>query len=1624
MSSDTGILDRLRFRDGASQQQRDARALDPDSFALDERSLRDLLEFARQYAGTLLYYNSNNEAAGDWSAFLDGNPDEMIAFLQSPAALDHDPNKKARYAQPHLALFLTFLALLQRAQVQMNGITRRQLDFYYQQALGFQQKTGAADHVHILAELEEETEEVLIPRGTQLYAGEDAAGEAILYQTEEHLLANQARISQLMTLHVDKEVIDVAGIREQETSKDPVQLRNTFWETLKLVYREPGTENTPRKFLFDNVRKIWSDNFEIFDTGTEELDTGSVEVLDKLYDLITGENGLHIRISAFQRVVELFEAWRNPLNWRRAQNQSPVQPGGGVKPFFKGGINDYLRKAGRLPADFNFADYLDFHQNLKIALGIDVDGRPQKVDNSGALVADSSKENIFKNLDDVNNLYDLYFRYLIQKKTGDGTIDDNVSEAIAALHFVDDAYGSAEKHKDFEQMMKLRMSTLEYIKEILHILGTAGKRGGSSDLLDAGTVKELHDLDVPGNLHLFYSKGRTLASFINYLCNPENSNLLKNNMTNNADDIFRYYFFFLSDLETYFKMPMEDYYFIRNLYKPDQQGNWSAKTPVWKWRRADELLQKAHRDLSGPPAIPEIIRWRDFYVARDATMVEVPGFNTGDNLPRWKTFGKLPNPRIPTDVKYLEAGALGFVFATPALSLQEGIRTLTLDLSFQERGFELDKIKAFIKDWAGKKAKVVDVNQPAIDLTHTILRPFSIEISTGKKWIPAPEWTEFTLNTITKTIHIKFVLNEETAPLAPVDDPAYPAAWPALKLMLNREEVTLPTGAKGTTLPFYTLFRTLLLREVKLSIAVKGLSGIQVQNQLGSIDLNSPFEPFGPAPQVGSRFYIAHPELAAQRLDALTLHLDWNNAQNLETYYAPYKALGKALKIPGLDTAAFPFKIGVSLREAHRGLDLPLFAIDVSGNPTDAEGVPLPVGTSPTAEHPFALSGKSPDHLKWTAGKGKDAPVFSPNQVPYVQRPLPNMADDILQSDRYVQVSLHAPDLLHRRYASLLGMAGANGAIVTEVLKVKDQKSIQLRGLPATGLAAAAFTVTNALNNTILDVSKYNETDKQLTLLNNATDDPPVEVSYRTLHLPEPYTPVLNGLTVDYETSVTAKFTEWKETRNAKSSISAAFLKEATADPVTSNGPVQLLHLQPFGVNDLTKNGQWVITGTQELKDDKGEVTGKNITEQLFFRFLPNFEDEGQLFLGIEDLRPPQNLTLLFQLAEGSSNPDFPPARVEWAYLSGHRWTALGNARILSDSTNGLLNSGIMRLAIPADASLQHSLMPAGLHWLRATVGRHSESLGDTIAIHTQALRAVRLDQGPDADHYGATLPAQTITEPYEPIPGLLHFEQPYSSFGGKPAEQAPAFYRRVSERLRHKNRALTIWDYERLVLEQFPEIYKVKALATDMLDAGAPPGAVTVVVIPDIRSRRPFDPFEPKVSQTQLMDIQAFLQRAAPPFVRVQVQNPRFHYLKVRVAVRFGDMNNFGFYADRLEREIKQFLSPWAFDEAGEITFGRNVSLSVLVHFIENRQYVDYIDPPTLFLRERQASDGSFNTLQIGGTIQLQGPDIIFVSEPEHLIEPLDDTIDPRERNRSGIGYAMIDLDFQVKPQSPSSGI
>src|SRR6185369_12320948 len=72
-------------------------------------------------------------------------------------------------------------------------------------------------------------------------------------------------------------------------------------------------------------------------------------------------------------------------------------------------------------------------------------------------------------------------------------------------------------------------------------------------------------------------------------------------------------------------------------------------------------------------------------------------------------------------------------------------------------------------------------------------------------------------------------------------------------------------------------------------------------------------------------------------------------------------------------------------------------------------------------------------------------------------------------------------------------------------------------------------------------------------------------------------------------------------------------------------------------------------------------------------------QEEGTLYIGIEKAVPLENLSLLFQFAEGSADDedDDPPA-IHWTYLHYNEWKPLKGENLVSDGTFGFQVTGIV----------------------------------------------------------------------------------------------------------------------------------------------------------------------------------------------------------------------------------------------------------------------------------------------------------------------------------------------------------
>lgn len=343
----------------------------------------------------------------------------------------------------------------------------------------------------------------------------------------------------------------------------------------------------------------------------------------------------------------------------------------------------------------------------------------------------------------------------------------------------------------------------------------------------------------------------------------------------------------------------------------------------------------------------------------------------------------------------------------------------------------------------------------------------------------------------------------------------------------------------------------------------------------------------------------------------------------------------------------------------------------------------------------------------------------------------------------------------------------------------------------------------------------------------------------------------------------------------------------------------------------------------------------------------------GELYIGIEGADNLQNISLLIQVLEGSENKQTPTflgnQGVKWEIMASNYWKELDSTLLLKNTTDNFLQTGLVQFKVPKEATDDNTRLPAGKFWLRASMLKSFDAVCQIIGIHSQVGTAMFVDNNNELSHLEKGLEAETITKLFQRSAQIKGVEQPYNSFGGVPEESDANYYQRVSERLRHKNRAITLWDYEHIVLEEFKDLFRVKCLNHTSPTSFTAPGHVSLIVIPDTVNKNVFNRFEPRVSTAFLNRIDTFISKLTSLHVNVHVENPVYEEVKVSTLVKFREGLDETLYLIQLNEDIIKFLSPWAFDESQQVDFGRSLHISVLINYLEKLEYVDYLQDVTM---------------------------------------------------------------------------
>ncbi len=270
-----------------------------------------------------------------------------------------------------------------------------------------------------------------------------------------------------------------------------------------------------------------------------------------------------------------------------------------------------------------------------------------------------------------------------------------------------------------------------------------------------------------------------------------------------------------------------------------------------------------------------------------------------------------------------------------------------------------------------------------------------------------------------------------------------------------------------------------------------------------------------------------------------------------------------------------------------------------------------------------------------------------------------------------------------------------------------------------------------------------------------------------------------------------------------------------------------------------------------------------------------------------------------------------------WYFKNVLRWERINPSYVLTDNTGNLRHSGKVQIQLPIPVS-QQMLDVEGLFWICLAVNSGLENCATVKNIYTQVAEAEVVNEVQKATVF----------------PGLEDYSQISQVTDARPPETPREMSIRLRERISHRNRALLPRDYEQLILQEFPQIQKVKCLpgidaANDLKYAGA----VTIALV-----NARIDNEWPLCEDKLLNEVQAFIECKASPFARLHIVNPLYEEVTVFCGISLRRGCSTGTTVTEIRRSIRRCIAPWA--DSGELpVFGHSFSVNDLQSMIvENR--------------------------------------------------------------------------------------
>ncbi|MBL0358424.1 MAG: hypothetical protein IPP72_16885 [Chitinophagaceae bacterium] len=915
--------------------------------------------------------------------------------------------------------------------------------------------------------------------------------------------------------------------------------------------------------------------------------------------------------------------------------------------------------------------------------------------------------------------------------------------------------------------------------------------------------------------------------------------------------------------------------------------------------------------------------------------VSTTQFTEDGQVKSWRTFGG----------KYSgthQSVAMGVAFASPMLFLIDGTRTITLIFTFSSpQGFAVFSNAAFY-------------------------------LSTQKKWLEVPAGNAIQINYLDADNKVITAPPYAGAQVVITLDPAQPSIenftvnpdgvksqWPMLKILFSNL-------VAGTAQAF--------IQTLAVSVSVGELKSFQLFNDSGAISLKTPYTPFGTTPALNSNFIIGSDEIFSKPISQLSIAIEWSNLPKLpakscvplddfETYYNSYNqyctpastAINAKTTVPPSSIAPVAVKTGIvqTLKNIFKwsknkfsqilaliSKEITVFFSVKSAQPDDVfNNGSFTVGFQ-------LLQDASWNMFSMIPSVGKKMKIFLPYDI---ANSLFRVDENQLLVDTSAFESVQPPE---------------------PVVIIQGDPAIQNAGLTFTDKSASGFmkmTLTGPAQG--FGGSLYSKVIAYISTQNamNITSWSTWFTLCKPTILPPanlPFVPRVSSLTGSYTASVTYDLTSQE-----------------------GSYPLQCFSYSPFAVYEIYNNTAGSAVKTDQVITAIAGPASRNANGITFF---PAFNYNGALLLEFSRLLPGNTINFYFELVRKNTirNTD---SKVDYSYLSESGWQPL---EILFDGTNNFACSGIIKLNIPAGITNTCAAMAGSSYWIALSAQGKLQAFPQTVCLSVNGIEIQNADVSFLKDMNELQAKNTSIAaKPVTPVTPIAAVVKPLSSPKEITSENTVMMNRRISARIKTKDRIVTRADFYILINNQFNYIFysKITDLCNFELIDRPCQTALRIYLVKKAGGYAAPNAFLPFITQADEDQVRVFLNEKVSPLINLQVSNFEPQYVKVCiwVTLKGGFENEEGTIKLLIRKALNIYLSPWISSDQKQVTIETPLTDSGVadcVLDIEGVNAVSKVNFTTWVLEEDNSTkiyvDNDVNV------VKPISPAYLFVSALNHCIK------------------------------------